>query len=133
MDRLEAHLLMFKLRWFSAFVVCAALVVGLLRFDVRIEFNYEGARLLQVETVAGKDMNQRAVLVEIDGRPRIIRTSDWHIATRPGQLVCVEKTRFLLRRWVRYSLQLPFYCPMLRASKPNGLSSPALGPNVGEP
>jgi hypothetical protein len=137
MDKLETHIHLLIWRMFPVLVIGAAAVLALIRFDVRIGVTYQVATVAQVQPIGGKSAFNRVVLIEIDGKPRLLRMADWHIATKPGQLVCVEKNRFLLRRWTRYALQLPVYCPMLRHIKPNGqpngLSSPAPGLNVGAP
>lgn len=133
MDKLEAHIHLLIWRMFPVLVIGAAAVLALIRFDIRIGVTYQVAKVAQVQPIAGQSAFNRLVLIEIDGKPRLLRVDDWHIATRPGHMVCVEKNRFLLRRWTRYALQLPVYCPMLRHIKPNGLSSPAPGLNVGRP
>ena len=141
MDKLEAHIHLLIWRMFPVLVIGAAAVLALIRFDIRIGVTYQVAKVAQVQPIAGQSAFNRLVLIEIDGKPRLLRVDDWHIATRPGHMVCVEKNRFLLRRWTRYALQLPVYCPMLRYAKPigqpngqpNGLSSPAPGPNVARP
>ena len=132
-QRLEATLTLAAHRHKVIWSVILIAVVGLVRFDVRVAFTYHAGRVLQVSAAAGKDMTDRVVLVLVDGQPRIIRTSDRHIVTLPGQQVCVQKTRFLLRRWTSYGLQLPFYCPHLRNGFSNGLSSPAPGLSFGQP
>lgn len=132
-QKLEAKLTLVSHRYKLIWIVILIAVVGLIRFDVRVAFTYQAGRVLQVITVPGQDMTNRVVLVEVDGQPRIIRTSDWHIVTMPGQRVCVQKTRFLLRRWTSYGLELPFYCPHMRNGFSNGLSSPAPGLSLGQP
>lgn len=133
MDRLEAQLNLFTRRILPGLVVCAVAVIGVLRFDVKIGVSYEVAKVLQSRPLTGKASFNRVVLIEIDGKPRIVLVDDWHNRTEPGRPVCVSKNRFLLRRWTRYGLEVPFYCPQLRIGRSNGLSSPTLGPNVGQP
>lgn len=133
MDKLEAHIHLLIWRMFPVLVIGAAAVLALIRFDVRIGVTYQVAKVAQVQPIAGQSAFNRLVQIEIDGKARLLRVDDWHIVTKPGHLVCVEKNRFLLRRWTRYALQLPVYCPILRHIKPNGLSSPAPGLNVGRP
>lgn len=88
-----------------------AIAVGL--YGVLLSVDYRWSVVLDVQQVAGKDMSDRVVLFEADGRTRLVRTADRLVQVRKGGLVCISKRRMIARRWVRYGVALPGYCRSL--------------------
>jgi hypothetical protein len=87
-----------------------AIAVGL--YGV-LSVDYRWSVVLDVQQVAGKDMSERVVLFEADGRTRLVRIADRLVQVRKGGLVCISKRRMIARRWARYGVALPGYCRSL--------------------
>lgn len=92
--------------------------VATVRWDQVTAVNYRRVPVVSVQQVAGGDMPERAVVVDLGPRQRLVRTSDWMIRAEPGGQVCVAERQLLLRRYVRVSLALPGYCGRLPAPAP---------------
>lgn len=90
--------------------------VGLVRFDQVIEVSYRRVPVVRVDQVPGGDLVERAVVVDLGDRQRLVVTTDWMIRARPGVPVCIAESRLLLRRYTRVRLALPGYCGPLPPS-----------------
>ncbi|KIN64052.1 hypothetical protein Z946_2938 [Sulfitobacter noctilucicola] len=94
-----------KLVGAGLFLACGIAVHGIL-----LSVEYRWAKVMDVQTVAGKSERDRVVLVKAPDRLRVLRTSDPFVATIKGAQVCVSKRRLIARQWVRYNVVLPGYC-----------------------
>ena len=92
---------------FALIVALGIGLYGLFRFEMIVGAEYRVARILAVQQVAGADLRDRLVIVDLGEYPRALRTSDWMLRTHPGQPVCVKRATYLLLRWVRHVLVLP--------------------------
>lgn len=112
--------------WVNIPVIILAIgVFGLIRYDLITQVEFQKARVVSVQNIAGRGGHERFVTVELGKNRRVMRTGDWMLRTKPGGEVCVAKRQFLLRRWVRYRLALPFYC--------RNLEQPVLVPSRSPP
>ncbi|MEZ5720613.1 MAG: hypothetical protein R3D59_02305 [Paracoccaceae bacterium] len=102
--------------WFVEAVTVMLLVglVALVRWDQVTTVRYRQVPVVSVQQVPGGDMAERAVIVDLGERQRLVRTGDWMILAEPGGQVCISERQLLLRRYVRVSLALPGYCGPLR-------------------
>ena len=111
MQKLTVHLDGTQPRWLQTligmtlFVGAAIAIHGLV-----LSVEYSWSRVLDVQTVAGRDALDRAVLVDTPERMRVLRVHDPLIQTHPGMAVCVERRHLISRTWRRYSIVLPGYC-----------------------
>ena len=115
-------------RWAEGGLVACLLVavVFVLRHDMRVTVTYRPVLVVGVQVVARSGTFDRLVIVDLGDTKRGIWTSDPYIATPVGGRVCLEENRLLLRRWTRYALQMPQYCPFLRrgSDRTVGLTAP---------
>lgn len=102
----------------AAAVILLVAVVALVRWDQTLSVSYRRVPVVSVQQVPGGDLPERAVVVDLGERQRLVRTGDWMIRAEPGGEVCIAERQLLLRRIVRISLELPGYCGRLPAAPP---------------
>ncbi|WP_300038436.1 hypothetical protein [uncultured Roseobacter sp.] len=71
---------------------------------------YRSAPVVDVQQVPGRDLAERFVTVDLDGRHHRIRTSEDQLAATPGNQVCISKRTLLRDHWVIYTLKAPGLC-----------------------
>ena len=78
------------------------------------KLEYRTAFVVEITQIPGKDMAERFVTVNLEGKTQKIRTRDRLIALRPGGTACVSQRTMLREHWVIYRLRLPEMCSTLR-------------------
>jgi len=94
------------------------LAIAVACYGALLSVDYRWTVVLDVQQVPGRDMSDRVVLFDSDGRTRLVRTSDRLVQVRKDGLVCISKRRMIARRWVRYGVALPGYCRNLPRPAP---------------
>lgn len=104
-------------RWLMVATIALVALLGMTRFDMITSVEYVRSTATYVAHVPGKDWNHRIVVVHLEGKDRVLRTSDHLIDVHPGRTACVRRSQYLVRNWTRYSLALdPFCRPPIAAS-----------------
>lgn len=114
--------------WGSGAILVSFVALAILRFDLVIDTRHYPVKVVAVQSLPQMGMHSRAVLVELGEGQRVIWTHDRHIETHVGAKVCITERRYLLRKFVRYALQLSAYCPALKMVRRSGDSRPTMSP-----
>ena len=114
--------------WGSGAILISFVALAILRFDLVIDTRHYPAKVVAVQSLPQMGIHSRAVLVKLGEGQRVLWTHDRYIETQVGAKVCVTERRYLLRRFVRYALQLSAYCPGLKMVRRSGDSRPAMSP-----
>lgn len=98
-------------RWVQTLVAAALFAgVAVALHGILIDVEYRWAKVLDVETMAGRDASHRMVLIETPERMRVLQTGDRLVRIQKGAQVCVSRRRMIARHWLRYRVELPGYC-----------------------
>lgn len=84
--------------------------IGILLHGILLSVEYRWHRVVDVASMAGRDVHYRMVLIDTPERMRVLRTSDPLIRVEKGAWVCVSKRRMIARQWLRHNVALPGYC-----------------------
>jgi hypothetical protein len=101
-------------KWGSITVATAFVGLATLRFDVIVEVRYVPAKVVSVQYIPQLGLHYRAVLIDLGTEKRVVRTGSFHPVTNIGAKVCVGERSYLLRKFKRFSLALPAFCPGMK-------------------